>query len=200
MREEDAKHNWRKERRGRIFIRVHVTLSESTVAAHNAHLFSQCIHSTKHTVYIPIKFVHKNPLKPIIRYIFGDFAFEQYFAPFVYLCICDSLSSLIFCLFVLMLLLFRFVRFGRLASARMECLLGNSIIFNFDAVYFFLHFSAFDSLCLFHTFALDSSFVVCTIQWLFQLQGASILVVYTYFFALYCSLNVLFVLRNIRME
>ena len=49
-----------------------------------------------------------------------------------------------------MLLSFRLV----VALARMECLLGNSIIFNFDAVYVFLF--AFSAFALFHTFALDS--------------------------------------------
>lgn len=79
----------------------------------------------------------------------------------------------------------------------LECLLGNSIIFNFDAVRMTLcvcvhlfAFSAFNSGCdcsFFHTFCHDQVWFVCSMT--FGLSGASI-----FDFSLYCSFNILFTL------
>lgn len=146
---------------------------------HNAHYSV----SVQQTVRIPIKFVHKKPLKPIIRYIFGDFAFETIFASFSgYSFMLLSFRLFVFCIG------FALVRFGLLCFGVVGMPSWKFDHFQFWCCVSFCIFG-FESdfeCSFFHTFATANRLYA---QWLSGFQALRFLI-----FALYCSFNILFTL------
>lgn len=141
--------------------------------------------------------MHKKPLKPIIRYIFGDFAFEKHFDRFVFLVCMPILCLVSFSISCSHFSLSaRFVCRFLYWRSMQECLLGNSIIFNFDAAcvcVFLFAFLASDSGRF--TRSHWAPVVVCA-QWLLSFKALrfrySLLhsMVYSVFFSpLCCSLD-----------
>lgn len=130
--------------------------------------------------------MHKKPLKPIIRYIFGDFAFEKHFDRFVFLVCMPILCLVSFSISCSHFSLSaRFVCRFLYWRSMQECLLGNSIIFNFDAACVSVSFCIFGfGLWSFHTFTLSPGCCLCSMT--FKLQGASISILVATFDGLFC--------------